>query len=60
MLVSGVAAKLAHMAIAIPAIGGETCVLEIAFCASKERYTECSGEFGEFLKSLRVVTGGAI
>ncbi len=60
LLVSGVAAKLAHMTIAIPAVGGETCVLEIAFCAPKEEYSACSGEFGEFLKSLRVVTDGAI
>lgn len=57
--VSGVATKLAYMAIAIPSVDDNNYVLEITFCAPKEQYSEYGKEFGEFLESLRVVAGGA-
>lgn len=60
ILVSGVLVKLAHLMIAIPAVDHETCIIEMTFRAPKEEYSACSEEFGGFLKSLRLATGGTV
>ncbi|OBG84172.1 hypothetical protein A5699_28240 [Mycobacterium sp. E802] len=55
-LVSGVVARLVRMTIATPTFTGGTHILEIVFTVAEEQYASCRSEFGEFLKSIQILT----